>query len=142
MDEYIPKDENFADLTPYDIGPEEFVNLIRHASYVCTDSFHGTVFSIIFQRRFFTFDRFDSSSTISTNTRIETLLGMTGLESRRMLEDSLPETVFEEIDFSASEKKIRKRRKESLGYLVRSLAGALQLPVSELKERIGEESHE
>ena len=58
------------------------------------------------------------------------------------MEDSLPETVFEEIDFSVSEKKIRKRRKESLGYLVRSLAGALQLPVSELKERIGEESHE
>ena len=136
MDEYIPEDESFADLAPYDIGPEEFVNLIRHASYVCTDSFHGTVFSIIFQRRFFTFDRFDSNSTISTNTRIETLLGMAGLERRRMCEDCLPETVFEELDFSAAEKKIRKKREESLEYLVRSLAGALELSADELKERV------
>lgn len=136
MDEYIPEDENFADLTPYDIGPEEFVNLIRHASYVCTDSFHGTVFSIIFQRRFFTFDRFDSSSTISTNTRIETLLGMAGLESRRMREDSLPENVFEEICFSTAEDKIEKKREESLAYLAGSLAGALELPAGLTAEKI------
>lgn len=136
MDEYIPEDEKFVDITPYDIGPEEFVNLIRHASYVCTDSFHGTVFSIIFQRRFFTFDRFDSSSTISTNTRIETLLGMTGLENRRVCEDSLPENPFEEIDFGTAEKRIEKRRKESLSYLVRALASALGVPACELEDRI------
>ena len=27
-----------------DAGPAEFLSLFRHASYVCTNSFHGTVF--------------------------------------------------------------------------------------------------
>ena len=53
-----------------------------------------------------------------------------------MCEDCLPETVFEELDFSAAEKKIRKKREESLEYLVRSLAGALELSADELKERV------
>jgi len=37
-----------------DAGPSEFLGLFRGASYVCTNSFHGTVFSIQFQKPFFT----------------------------------------------------------------------------------------
>lgn len=136
MDEYIPEDEKFADITPYDVGPEEFVSLVRHASYVCTDSFHGTVFSIIFHRKFFTFDRFEKSSTISTNTRIETLLGMTGLESRKMSGDCLPEKEGGEIDFGTAEERIQKKRKESMEYLVGALSEALGIPACELEDRI------
>lgn len=38
-------------------GPREYVALIEKADYVCTDSFHSTVFSIIFHKNFFTFPR-------------------------------------------------------------------------------------
>ena len=38
----------------FDAGPAEFLSLFRHAAYVCTNSFHGTVFSVLFQRPFFT----------------------------------------------------------------------------------------
>ena len=38
----------------FDAGPAEFLSLFRHAAYVCTNSFHGTVFSVQFQRPFFT----------------------------------------------------------------------------------------
>lgn len=38
----------------YHAGPEEFLSLIYHADFVVTDSFHGTVFSILFHRPFFT----------------------------------------------------------------------------------------
>lgn len=33
-------------------GPEDFLNLIYHAEYIITNSFHGTVFSILFQKKF------------------------------------------------------------------------------------------
>lgn len=36
-------------------GPGEFLYLVDHADYVVTDSFHGTVFSILFGKRFYTF---------------------------------------------------------------------------------------
>ena len=47
MDQYVEEDENFGDFAPYDVSPERFLNLLRNAEYVCTDSFHGTAFSIL-----------------------------------------------------------------------------------------------
>lgn len=38
----------------WDAGPQEFISLIYNASYVITNSFHGTVFSIIFNKQFYT----------------------------------------------------------------------------------------
>ena len=46
---------NFTKSAICDAGPEEFLNLIANASFVCTDSFHGTVFSSIFGTNFITF---------------------------------------------------------------------------------------
>ena len=51
-DRYVEEDEKFGDIAPYDVGPEEFLNWIRGAKYVCTDSFHGTCFSIIHHKKF------------------------------------------------------------------------------------------
>ena len=74
-DEYVKYSDVFADETPYDIGPCEFLNLIKNAEYVCTDSFHGTVFSLINNVEFFTFERFKSKNEkVSTNSRIYSLL--------------------------------------------------------------------
>lgn len=36
----------------FECGPEEFVNLVRHARIVCTNSFHGSVFSFLMKRPF------------------------------------------------------------------------------------------
>lgn len=41
----------------YDVSPADFVGLIKNAEYVLTDSFHATVFSIIYNRQFFCFER-------------------------------------------------------------------------------------
>ncbi len=35
------------------LGPDGFLTLVDNAEYVCTSSFHGTVFSIIFQKKFY-----------------------------------------------------------------------------------------
>lgn len=39
-----------------DAGPEEFLDCFSRASFVCTDSFHGTAFSLIFKKRFISFE--------------------------------------------------------------------------------------
>lgn len=63
------------------VSPENFIYLFDKASFVITNSFHGTAFSIIFQRPFYTFKKKSSS-----NYRIEQLCSICGL-SNRIIED-------------------------------------------------------
>ncbi len=66
----------------YTTGVDEFLWLIEHASLVYTDSFHGTIFSILFRRPFVVCDRMGSKTTEQMGSRIDTLLGYFGLENR------------------------------------------------------------
>ncbi len=43
---------DFVDKTLVDVGPEEFLGLFQHAAYVCTNSYHGFIFSLIFEKPF------------------------------------------------------------------------------------------
>lgn len=81
-DEYVKTDVGFADFTPYDVGPKEFVELIRDAEYVFTDSFHCTVFSMLNKKKFFTFPRYNNDGAASTNGRLYSLLSLMGQEGR------------------------------------------------------------
>lgn len=92
LDQYVPEDENFGDIALYDVGPDRFLNLLRGAEYVCTDSFHGSCFSIIHKKNFVTFDRYSDKSKHSKNSRIDTLCSNLGLEDRRYSK-SLPLTL-------------------------------------------------
>ena len=49
-DALIGKDKNVIPVNG--VGPKEFLSLINNAEYVITDSFHGTAFSIIFEKNF------------------------------------------------------------------------------------------
>ena len=82
LDELIISDIKFGDCKPFNVGPAEFVNLIANAEYVLTDSFHGTIFSLLYKKRFFTFSRFESSKKSSTNSRIVSLLNLVGATDR------------------------------------------------------------
>lgn len=53
------------------VDPQQFVAMIDQAQYVFTDSFHGSVFSIIMQTPFFVYERTDHKGTY---TRIESLI--------------------------------------------------------------------
>lgn len=52
--------------------PAEFVYCIKNADFICTDSFHATVFSILYKKPFVTFDRIEGKR--SMGSRITTLL--------------------------------------------------------------------
>lgn len=61
----------------YDPGPAEFVGWINNADYVVTDSFHGTLMSVILRKEFFTY-----IALPKTSSRITNLLKNLHLENR------------------------------------------------------------
>ena len=57
----------------YTTRPDEFIYLISKAEYVCTNSFHCVVFSIIFHRKVFMYKRIDKTGS-GMGSRFSTLL--------------------------------------------------------------------
>ena len=98
-------------------GPKEFLSLVKNARLVCTDSFHGTAFSLVFQVPFFTFER-RYGKTENQSDRIRTLLEMTGTASRFCI-NSLPEGYG--MDFSGVSAVLENERAKSLRYLEQAL---------------------
>lgn len=125
LDRYIASDKGFADDCVYDAGPAEFLGLVKDAALVCTDSFHGTIFSSIFNTPFFVFPRFTKKATLSTNTRIESLLNRLELSDRFVECGEAPEACLaREIDFGRLNAAIAGFRAESLDYLTSALGVA------------------
>ncbi len=119
---YVSADEGLADEEPYNVGPGEFINLIRNAKYMCTDSFHGTVFSILNSTPFFSFRRYEDSSEFSTNDRLHTLLKWTGLSERMIYgNEDVEECIGLTAHWNDVLKKVSDRRTESMEYLTAAL---------------------
>lgn len=119
---YIAYDEEVADEKPFNVGPSEFVNLIRNAEYVCTDSFHCCVFSILNSTKFFAFRRWPDGSKFSANDRLYTLLDFTGLSTRMLMgTEDVDKCIAEEIDFSKVLEKVAEKRAMSMEYLTNAL---------------------
>lgn len=98
----------------YHIGPQHFLYLFRNAKYICTDSFHGAVFSIIFEKRYTIF--FRQSKEVPMNNRIQTLLEKVQLSERLYGKLTLEESLVE-IDYKEVNKRIETERKEAERYL-------------------------
>lgn len=122
LDEFIKTDENYADESPYDIDPSEFLNLIRNAEYVCTDSFHCTVFSILFEKNFFTFRRYNRKTKQSTNSRLDTLFELTGIKNRLLTgNEEIEDCLKLETNYTEVHNMLKNVREKSYDYLKKSL---------------------
>ncbi len=103
-----------------DAGPAEFLSLFQNASYVCTNSFHGTVFSVQFQKPFFTavapgeLAEPESSRTFSILSRLGLTERIIGKGDTAGWEDA--------IDWTAVESRLDLARQSSLDYLRAALA--------------------
>lgn len=99
-----------------DTGPREFLSLIKHAKFVCTSSFHGTVFSVLLKKPFYAINGMDDS-------RIATLLQKVKLEHRSISIDDITGKLpdIDEVDFSQAEQQIHNERQESLDYIKKAL---------------------
>lgn len=111
---------------PFEVGPCEFVSLIKNAKYVITDSFHGTAFSINYNIPFSVFKRFGDNDPKNQNSRIFNLLGMLGLEGR-LVEYQNKQDVQTELgcDFTDANVILAERREYSLNYLHSALKSAI-----------------
>ena len=128
-DEYVKYSDKFADITPYDVGPKEFLNLIRNAKYVCTDSFHGTVFSLINNVDFFTFERYKSkNSKVSTNSRIYSLLKIMNLEDRILKgNEEIDNIISQKIDFNKVNENLKQLKEKSMDFLKNALKDSIEI---------------
>ena len=100
-------------------GPIEFVSLIQNASFVCTDSFHATVFSINLSRNFAEFVRFKDGEKKAQNSRIYDVLEHYNLMDRLCTDKYFIQE--ECVDFDKVHSILENDRKISLDYLVSSI---------------------
>lgn len=77
---------------------------------VLTDSFHGTVFSCIFEKPFYVLNRQLLEHEKSMNSRLTTLFNLLKIENTRMIEDIF---LIDEYDFKDEELiKIKESKKQ------------------------------
>lgn len=98
-------------------GPKEFLSLIRGAALICTDSFHGTMFSINFQRNFFSFCKSSDSEESSENSRLYSALNIFGLSNRIIhnMDNLTAEDI--SIDYKNVIPILEEQRRDSIEYL-------------------------
>lgn len=103
----------------YVSGPSEFLYLEKHAFLICTDSFHSSVFAILYDRPFIVFDREDD--TVKMNSRIDTLLDKFNLKNRRYTGTITSENL--EHNYKDAYKILEEEKKKSFRFLEDALKG-------------------
>ncbi|MCK9609083.1 MAG: polysaccharide pyruvyl transferase family protein [Methylomonas sp.] len=99
-------------------GPEEWLGYIKYADFVVTNSFHGTVFSILFNKPFITIGLAGKKSGL--NARAIGLLKRLGLEHRLLTDLSIENAnklLYENIDWGEVNHKISEWRGEALEFI-------------------------
>lgn len=99
-----------VDLSNMDFSVEEFVTLFKNAKYIITNSFHGTMFSLIFERPFYSVkfnDGFDG--------RYVDFLKRVGLELCCVDYDFVP--IRKDVDFSKAKDLLIQYREDSYNFL-------------------------
>lgn len=99
-----------------DADPLEFLYLIDNAALVCTNSFHCTAFSIIFQKDFYLI-----SMNKKRNARMLNLIEDFSINNRIIEGDEIPSSV-SAIDYTNIDKKIIALRQESENFLKEALS--------------------
>ena len=118
----VPSDKKFGDFRFIDASPEDFVSLIKHAKYVFTDSFHAVVFSHIYKKEFFVFNR-DKRALM--NGRIKDITSLFGCTERycdtekKMTLDYIES--LKTLDYSKETDEFLIKKKESIEFLENNL---------------------
>lgn len=99
-----------------DAGPREFLSLIKHAKLIITSSFHGSVFSIIYEKPFLAYGGMGDK-------RISTLLEKTGLEecAIRSGEGIYKLKNIFSLDYTDASALLKSEKNKSIDYLKRTM---------------------
>lgn len=105
-----------------DAGPQQWLNYIKYAENVFTDSFHGAIFSIIYHKELVLFKRFSDKSGASQNSRIYTLTEMLNIKDRIVDEASLDKIGnMSAVDFEKTDCIMQTNAKKSGDWLLDAL---------------------
>lgn len=110
-----------ADYQLTDIGPCEFLGLIKNADWICTDSYHGTIFSFIFQKKISIFERFKASERDNQNSRIYTLLKNLAFQKALVLSDDAEVDIEQKFYTNANTVLLKKWKETSLEFINKAL---------------------
>jgi len=118
-----PGEAPFGDLPLYDASPEEFLGCVKNAKYVFTDSFHAVVFSYIYQRQYFVFNR---SRDGRMSSRLVDVLDLFGASERFCMQEKETLAYVEglsAIDYTRSNERFKEAQELSVEFLLNSLEG-------------------
>lgn len=96
-------------------GPREWMWFLSHADYVVTDSFHGSVFSLLFHREVFV------SLASKTNSRMKYLMSQFELQDHVLCEGEPMPSLDKSIDFQRFEVCKKEKVDRSMAYLIRAI---------------------
>lgn len=107
-----------------DVTPNDFISLIKYAEYIITDSFHACVFSVLYKKQFYAFDRIgiqEMGSRIENLTRLfECPDHFCSSKKERSIENLLS---LEDIDYSKDHTIFEAEKERSMNYLETYLFG-------------------
>ncbi len=127
--------------TVYDAGPCEFLGYFKDAAFVCTNSFHGTVFSVNFKKNFYSFTAGSEQKTV--NSRLYSIMDLLDIKdrmvtihgSRHVVRSSGPHSINKEksampvtslneggVDYEKVSKLLDLEKTKSIDYLRKALA--------------------
>ena len=112
------KDFSRSQNVPNNVGPAQFLSLVKNASFVCTDSYHGSIFSLLYKKPFAVFSRFKTKDIRNQNSRIDTFCENFNLNNRRISKrNSLKEVFSNQIDWNKINITLTELRLKSINYL-------------------------
>lgn len=111
-----PIKTNTANIKISNAGPTDFLHLLKESYFVISNSFHATVFSLIFEKQFCTVNRKEG-----INERMRSVLQEFGLQSR--LVSDFDKQLLDPINFNEVKTNIKKSVEESKSWLQDEMSG-------------------
>lgn len=107
--------------THNEVGPREFLGLINDAKVVVTDSYHGTIFSLLHHKDFITLERFADTDKVCQNSRIYQLVQYFGIADNIVRLQTNSSLSVCHVNYNYFESQLKKLRKSSLEFLKNAL---------------------
>lgn len=107
-------------------GPKDFLNYIYYSDFVITDSFHGTAFSIIFNKEFLTLNTHMDNGQYKDDERLKSILSHESLVERFVkIEDIDSFELNKKIDYMKVNEYREVLKLQSLGFLIDAIEGKI-----------------
>lgn len=116
---YMKKEYLNGFILPKKINPGVYLYLIKNAELVITTSFHGTIFSTIYRKKFFVIK---NGNMYTTDDRVLTLVNQLGIEDQ-LIEPNFDDNFeyLNDINYCKYEENLKKLRNSSINFLEKSL---------------------